>query len=84
MDKKTSKTQEISKVDSVIDRLINEVRAYKAKLDEARVILSKTGRDHEKLSILGGIKKLADENKDLKAQNRALNDELDNLIRKKR
>lgn len=72
-----------TKVDEVIDRLINEVRSYKARIDNARNVISTTGRDHERLTLLGGINKLIRENKELEAKNKVLNKELDNLSRKK-
>ena len=82
MPQKGEKELDISSVDSVIDRLIKEVRYYKSRLEEVKVILSRTADDADRLTLLGALKNLAKENKELKAENQALNKELDTLIRK--
>jgi uncharacterized protein YacL (UPF0231 family) len=77
------KSEDTSKQEEVIDRLINEVRNYKTKLQEIREAISRAGIDFEKLTVIGAIKKLLLDNKELISEVSALFKEIDNLRRKK-
>jgi predicted nucleic acid-binding Zn-ribbon protein len=72
-----------TKVEEVIDRLINEVRNYRIKLQDIRKAISSFGIDFEKLTVIGAIRKLASDNKELKDEVKALKKELDNISRRK-
>jgi hypothetical protein len=78
-----SEKESNTKVEEVIDRLINEVRNYRIKLQDIRKAISSFGIDFEKLTVIGAIRKLASDNKELKDEVKALKKELDNISRRK-
>jgi hypothetical protein len=69
--------------EEVIQRLLDEVRLLKGVLLEIRHEVNCAEADFERMSVVGGIKKLARERREDQAEIRKLNKELDKLIRSK-
>ena len=69
--------------EEVIQRLLDEVRLLKGVLLEIRYEVNCAEADFERMSVVGGIKKLAKDRRESQKEVRKLNKELDKLIRSK-
>jgi hypothetical protein len=69
--------------EEVIQRLLDEVRLLKGVLLEIRHEVNCAEADFERMSVVGGIKKLAKDRRESQKEVRKLNKELDKLIRSK-
>lgn len=67
--------------DEVIQRLLDEVRMLRGVLLEIRHEVNCAEADFEKMSVVGGIKKLAKDRRESQEEVRKLNRELDRMIK---
>jgi hypothetical protein len=67
--------------EEVIQRLLDEVRLLKGVLLEIRHEVNCAEADFERMSVVGGIKKLAKDRRESQKEVRKLNKELDKLVR---
>lgn len=69
-----------AKQEGVIARLLDEVRGLHAQLQNVRHEVSKADVDFDRMSVVGGIKRLAKERREFQEEVRKLNKELQKLI----
>jgi plasmid stabilization system protein ParE len=67
--------------EQVIDRLLDEVRSLRTQLYEVRHAVNNAGPDFDRMSVVGGIKKISKDRKEGEHEIRKLNKELDRLIK---
>lgn len=67
--------------EAVIDRLLDEVRSLRTQLFEIRFEVNNAGPDFDRMSVVGGIKKISKERKEGEHEIRKLNKELNRLIK---
>lgn len=67
--------------EATINRLLDEVRNLRAQLSEIRFEINNSGPDFDRMSVVGGIKKITKDRREGEAEIRKLNKELTKLIR---
>ena len=67
--------------DDVIQRLLEEVRALREQADKVRSAVSSADMDFDRMSVVGGINRLAKERREAQEEVRKLNRDLERLIR---
>ena len=70
--------------EGTVDRLLNEVRSLHRQLADVRHEVSKADVDFDRMSVLGGIKKLANDRLDAYDKIRALEKELNKMVKQSR
>jgi len=70
-----------SESDEVIQRLLEEVRALHEQLKNVRHEVSKADVDFDRMSVVGGIKRLAKERREFQEEVRKLHKDLERLIK---
>jgi len=70
-------------LETVVDRLLEEVRHKNMLLDEIKAEVYRANRDYERLTVVGAIKNLHTTLNEVECENRKLNKELQRLITRK-
>lgn len=71
----------LSQEEETCNRLIDEVRSLHSQMFEIRHEVSKADIDFDRMSVVGGIKKLASDRREAHTKIRALEKELDKMIK---
>lgn len=66
--------------EAVVDRLLDEVRNLRTQLFEIRHEVNNAGPDFDRMSVVGGIRKITKDRRDGETEIRKLNKELNRLI----
>ena len=77
---KDHKSNTPAEQEGVVDRLLDEVRGLHVQLQNVRHEVSKADVDFDRMSVVGGIKRLAKERREFQEEVRKLNKELQKLI----
>jgi len=77
---KKHKDNTIDQSEAVVNRLLDEVRNLRTQLFEIRHEVNNAGPDFDRMTVVGGIKKISKDRKDGEDEIRKLNKELNRLV----